>query len=263
MIGIIGTGNMGSALINGAVKVFGKEEVVFYDPIEEKRKNVSTEYGILACKNNTELVKICNVIVLAVKPQVVFNVLEEIRPSFGNDNKTVISIVAGLSIEKLATALDHKAEIVRVMPNTPALVGAGMSALAFADDFKGDRESTLKLFETVGETVVLPEKLINAAIVANGSSPAFVFVFIEALADGAVKYGIPRDKAYKMAAQTVLGSARLMMETGKHPGELKDAVCSPAGTTICGTAALEEYGFRNAVIKACDAVYDKAVELGK
>ncbi len=263
MIGIIGTGNMGGALILGALKTFGKENVVFYDTVQEKRQEISDKYEILACKDNTELVKMCNIIVLAVKPQVIFKVLDEIRPAFGSDIKTVISIAPGITIDALADALDHKAQIVRVMPNTPAMVFEGMSAIAFPDDFTGDRESALKLFGSVGRYTVLPESLMNAAVVANGSSPAFVFIFIEALADGAVKYGIPRAKAYEMAAQTVLGSAKLMLETGKCPAELKDAVCSPGGTTICGTAALEEFGLRNAVIKGCDAVYNKTVDLSK
>ncbi len=260
MIGIIGTGNMGSALINGAVKSFGEDKVVFFDTSEERRKMISNEYGITACKDNVELVKWCDIVVLAVKPQVIFKVIEEIRPYFGKENKTVISIAPGITIAKLSEAFDNNAQIVRVMPNTPAMVGEGMSAVSFPDDFNGDRENTLKLFDSVGRAVVLPENLMNAAVVANGSSPAFVFVFMEALADGAVKFGIPRDKAYEMVAQTVLGSARLMLETKKHPGELKDAVCSPGGTTICGTAALEEFGLRNAVIKGCEAVYEKTAK---
>ncbi len=263
MIGIIGTGNMGGALIAGAVKTFGKENVVFYDAAPEKRQKISDEYDILACRDNAELVKMCKIVVLAVKPQIIFKVLEEIRPYFGLENKTVVSIAPGITIEALSKALDNKAQIVRIMPNTPAMVFEGMSAIAFPDDFTGDKESVLKLFDSVGRSVVLPERLMNAAVVANGSSPAFVFIFIEALADGAVKYGIPRDLAYEMAAQTVLGSAKLMLETHKCPAELKDAVCSPGGTTICGTAALEEYGLRNAVIKGCDAVYERTAELAK
>ncbi|MCR5584794.1 MAG: pyrroline-5-carboxylate reductase [Lachnospiraceae bacterium] len=263
MIGIIGTGNMGSALINGAVKSFGEENVVFFDTSEDRRKQISNEYGITACKDNVELVKWCDIVVLAVKPQVIFKVIDEIKPYFGKENKTVISIAPGITIAKLKEAFDSKVQIVRVMPNTPAMVGEGMSAVSFPDDFNGDKENTLKLFDSVGRAVVLPESLMNAAVVANGSSPAFVFVFMEALADGAVKFGIPRDKAYEMVAQTVLGSAKLMLETKKHPGELKDAVCSPGGTTICGTAALEEFGLRNAVIKGCEAVYDKTQNFAK
>lgn len=263
MIGIIGTGNMGSALINGAVKTFGKDDTVFFDTSEERRKLISYEYGIMACKNNTELVKFSDIIVLAVKPQVIFNVLSEIKDAMLNTEKTVISIAPGITIGKLNEALGNNAQIVRVMPNTPAMVGAGMAAVAFSENFTGDRENTLKLFESVGRAVELPESLMDAAVVANGSSPAFVFMFIEAMADGAVKFGIPRNKAYEMVAQTVLGSAKLMLDTGKHPGELKDAVCSPGGTTICGTAALEENNFRGSILKACEAVYEKTTALGK
>ncbi len=263
MIGIIGTGNMGSALINGAVKAFGKDNVFFYDASEDKRKKISEEYGISPCRDNTELVNICDIVVLAVKPQVIFKVIEGIVPALKNDNTTVISIAPGISTERLNEAFCHKAQIVRVMPNTPAMVGEGMAAVTFAEGFKGKKEEALKLFNSVGRAVELPESLMNAAIVANGSSPAFVFMFIEAMADGAVKHGIPRDKAYEMVAQTVLGSAKLMLETGKHPGELKDQVCSPGGTTICGTAALEENNFRGSLIKACDAVMEKAEGFGK
>ncbi len=263
MIGIIGTGNMGSALISGAVKTFGEDKIVFYDSSEQKRKSISNQYGIAACKNNTELVKWCDIIVLAIKPQVFFSVIDEIKVAFDSSKKTVISIAPGITIAQIKEALGNKGEIVRVMPNTPAMVGAGMSAISFSDDFTGDKENALKLFDSVGRSVVLPESLMNAAVVANGSSPAFVFMFIEALADGAVKCGLPRDKAYEMVAQTVMGSAKLMLETKKHPGELKDAVCSPGGTTICGTAALEKNNFRGSVIEGCDAVFEKTQNFGK
>ncbi|MCR5823249.1 MAG: pyrroline-5-carboxylate reductase [Lachnospiraceae bacterium] len=263
MIGFIGTGKMGSALISGAIKVFGQEYTVFYDPSENTQKAVTEQYGITACHNNRDLVRRCDIIVLAVKPQILFKVLEEIKLAFDDEPRTVISIAPGITTAQISSALDHKAQVVRVMPNTPAMVGEGMCAISFAEGFKGDADSTMKLFNAVGRTVILHENLMNASVVANGSSPAFVFIFIEALADGAVKYGIPRDKAYEMAAQTVLGSAKLMLETGKTPAELKDAVCSPGGTTICGTAVLEENNFRGAVIKACDAVFEKTQNMEK
>ncbi len=260
MIGIIGTGNMGSALINGAIESFGANNVTFFDKDENKCSEIEKKYGIKRAENNNTLVNVSDMIVLAVKPQVFFDILAEIEPDVTGD-KTILSIAPGIEIKKIKEALGEKGEIVRIMPNTPAQVGAGMSAICFMEGFKGKKEDVMRLFDSVGMSVELPESLMNAAVVANGSSPAFVFMFIEAMADGAVKYGIPRATAYKMVAQTVLGSAEYLLKTGLHPGVLKDAVCSPGGTTICGVSALEEAGFRSALIKGCDAVYEKTVSM--
>lgn len=262
MIGIIGTGNMGSALIGGAVSAFGENNVTFFDKDEQKCADIERKYKIAKSESNKALAASCDMIVLAIKPQVFFTVLAEIE-AFVTDNKMILSIAPGIEIKKIKEALSGKGEIVRIMPNTPAQVGAGMSAICFMEGFKGRKEDVMRLFNSVGMSVELPEILMNAAVVANGSSPAFVFMFIEAMADGAVKYGIPRATAYEMVAQTVLGSAEYMLKTGKHPGELKDAVCSPGGTTIYGVSALEEAGFRNALIKGCDAVYEKTVSMNK
>ena len=155
-------------------------------------------------------------------------------------------------------------KIVRTMPNTPAMLGEGMTCISYSNEVtEVEKEVVRKLFLSVGKIEEIPEKLLNVAICANGSSPAFVYMFMEALADGVVKYGIPRDMAYRLVGQTVLGSAKMLLESGQHPGKLKDAVCSPGGTTIAGVAALEEYGLRNAVIKAADACYKKAEEMQK
>ena len=152
----------------------------------------------------------------------------------------------------------------RAMPNTPARLNEGMTCISYSDAVtEVEKEVVRKLFLSVGKIEEIPEKLMNAAICANGSSPAFVYMFMEALADGAVKYGIPRDLAYRLVGQTVLGSAKMLLETGEHPGSLKDAVCSPGGTTIAGVAALEEHGLRNAVLKSVDACYEKAENMNK
>jgi pyrroline-5-carboxylate reductase len=170
-----------------------------------------------------------------------------------------------VTVDYLSNETGGKTKIVRTMPNTPAMVFEGMTAICFgSNDFtEAEKQLVKDLFETVGKMVELPERLMDAAIVANGSSPAFVYIFMEALADGAVKFGIPRATAYEMVAQTVIGSAKMLLETGEHPGKLKDNVCSPGGTTIAGVAALEEAGFRNAIMKAADACYEKAVDLKK
>lgn len=265
MIGIIGLGNMGTPLIKGAVKVFGKENVTCCDVNSVRKAELSAELGIAPSDNNISLAEKCDTILFAIKPQVYDLVIDEIKDTIVNSaaKKTLISIAPGISTEYLSQCFEGNINVVRCMPNTPALVGEGMTAICFPDNFEGNKENVLSLLSTIGTYVELPEKLMNTATVASGSSPAYVYMFIEAMADGVVKYGIPRDIAYKMVAQTVLGSAKMVLETGIHPGALKDNVCSPGGTTICGVSALEEGGFRNSVIKACDAVYEKGNAFGK
>ena len=186
------------------------------------------------------------------------SVVEEIKSELTED-KLIITIAAGISIENMEEWLGDDLKIIRTMPNTPALVGQAMSAVC---PNKNVSEEELKycinIFESFGECEVLEEKYFDGFIAVAGSSPAYVFMFIEAMADGAVKLGIPRAKAYKMAAQSVLGSAKMVLETGKHPGELKDMVCSPAGTTIDAVVELEKLGFRNSVIQAMDKCAEKS-----
>ncbi len=259
MIGIIGLGNMGTPLVNGAVKVFGAGNVTCFDRNRETAEKLSGQLSITLSRSNSELAEKCETILLAVKPQVYDTVINEIKGPVisSSSKKTVISIAPGITTDHLLTQFENKANVVRLMPNTPAKIYEGMTAVCFGKDFSGNKNDIFELLDTVGTHVELPENLMNTATVASGSSPAFVYMFIEAMADGVVKYGIPRSVAYKMVAQTVLGSAKMVLETGDHPGKLKDDVCSPGGTTIAGVSALEEYGFRNAVIKACDMVYEK------
>lgn len=265
MLGVIGLGNMGTPLLKGAVKVFGKDKVTCWTRSEEKLARLSEELGITPSLNNVELCKNCDTILFAVKPQVYDTVISEIKGAVitSPEKKTIISIAPGISTDYLSECFNGNVNVVRCMPNTPALVCEGMTAVSFGEGFNGNKEQILELLSTVGSYVELPEKLMNTATVASGSSPAYVYMFIEAMADGVVKYGIPRETAYKMVAQTVLGSAKMVLETHCHPGELKDNVCSPGGTTICGVSALEENGFRNSIIKACDAVYEKGNAFGK
>lgn len=263
-IGFIGIGNMGYAMLNGAVRVWEKSELTYTDVSLNRMQYVQEQTGISFTKDSRTLVHNCRFLVLAIKPQYLSGVIDEIRDLLTKDN-ILVSILPGISIAFLKKEFGDKSRIVRAMPNTPAMVGEGMTAISFSEDIFSEQEKKMvfDFFSSFGAYEVLEERLMNAAVVASGSSPAYVYLFMEALADSAVKYGIPRDKAYRMAAQTVLGSAKMLLETKEHPGALKDQVCSPGGTTIAGVAALEEYGFRNAVIKAADKCYEKTVAFGK
>ncbi len=263
-IGFIGMGNMGSAMLNGMLKVFEPEELIFSRKNEEKGREFSIRTSVDYTKSNRECAAGVKYLILAVKPQFFPEVLEEIRAEIRED-QIIISIAAGVTIQDIKKKLGEKTRVVRAMPNTPALLGEGMTGVCFDEAVYSEAEMTVirKIFESFGKMQIIKENLMNAVICASGSSPAYVYMFIEALADGAVKYGLPRQAAYEMAAQTVLGAAKMVLETGEHPGVLKDKVCSPGGTTIAGVAALEEFGFRNAVIKACDKCYEKADSMSK
>ncbi len=265
MIGFIGTGNMGMPLISGAIEAFGHDNVIIHGKNERKNDEISCKSHIVCGSSNKEVVKLSELIILAIKPQVYDEVFAEIKETVltSTGKKTFVSLAPGRTCASIEEYFEGKVNVVRAMPNTPAQIKQGMTAISFSDSFDGKKDDVLKLFSCVGKSVCMPERLIDSSIVASGSSPAFVYMFIEALADGAVKYGIPREQAIQMAAQTVLGSARMVLESKEHPAILKDKVCSPGGTTICGVAALEEYGFRNAIIKACDATYEKASALKK
>ena len=211
--------------------------------------------------DNREVAKEADVLLLCVKPQVVSTVIAEIKEYVGEE-KLIISIVAGKSIQILQEAFGSPLKIVRTMPNTPALVGEGCTGISFSDKISDEEKKfVLELFNCVGKAEEVPEKLMDAVGGVSGSSPAFVFLFIEAMADGAVAAGMPRKQAYQFAAQAVLGSAKLMLETGKHPGELKDMVCSPGGTTIAGVKVLEEKGMRAAVMDAVLEAVEKSKKL--
>lgn len=264
LFGFIGAGNMGYPLIKATGNTFGTAEVVFTDASLERCQYVNNETQIPYLEENIEVVKQCKYLVLAVKPQFFPQVLDQIKTSVTKD-QIIISIAAGITIDKLKDSLGTATRVVRAMPNTPAMVGKGMTGISYSsDDFSGEEKKMIeRFFQSFGKYEVFDEKLMNAVICANGSSPAYVYLFIEALADSVVAYGIPRDKAYVLAAQTVLGAAAMVLETGEHPGKLKDQVCSPGGTTIAAVKALEEYGLRNAIMKATDACYEKAVSLTK
>ncbi|WP_252216685.1 pyrroline-5-carboxylate reductase [Clostridium sp. VAP41] len=259
-IGFIGCGNMGSSMVGGLINSgsFESKDIFVSTKTENSASNMKDKFNINASINNKDVVKNSNIIILSVKPYMFKDVINEIK-DYLTEDKLIISVAAGVTIENLEDLISKKHKIIRSMPNTPALVGEAMSAICpNANVSKEDMEVCKKVFESFGECVEISEKDFHAFIALCGSSPAYIFMFIEAMADGAVKLGIPRNKAYKMAAQSVLGSAKMVLDTRKHPGELKDAVCSPGGTTIDAVVELEKLGFRSSVIQAMDKCAEKS-----
>ncbi|MDY2698803.1 MAG: pyrroline-5-carboxylate reductase, partial [Lachnospiraceae bacterium] len=258
-LGFIGCGNMAGAIIGGIIKhnVCKKEEIIGSDPLEAGRKRVQENHGIQVTADNTEVVREADIVFLAVKPQYYEGVLDEIRDSV-KVGQIFISIAPGKTIAWIGEHLGETVKLVRTMPNTPALVGEGMTA-ACANTYvtEEEMEQVLQILSATGKVEVVPEHLMDVVVGVSGSSPAYVFMFIEAMADAAVAEGMPRDQAYRFAAQSVLGSAKMVLETGKHPGELKDMVCSPGGTTIAAVQELERTGFRSSIMEAMKVCADK------
>ncbi|MBW3542252.1 MAG: pyrroline-5-carboxylate reductase [Planctomycetes bacterium] len=263
-IGFIGAGRMATALARGliAAGVLSAERIVACDPLGDARLRFTEECGAAAVEAAGEVWTRSDVVVLAIKPQHVAEALAEGRPHTGFGH-LVISIAAGVRLSSLLSGLGEGVRLVRVMPNTPALVSAGASAFALGGA-AGDDDARLveRLFSTVGTVVQLPEHLLDAVTGLSGSGPAYVYQVIEALSDGGVLCGLPRDAATALAAQTVLGAARMVLETGEHPAALKDAVASPGGTTIAGLRELERGGLRSALIAAVEAATRRSQELG-
>ena len=250
-IGFIGCGNMASGMIRGilASNLAKAEELTASARTEESRKRIREELGI-RCASNEEIAASSDLLVLAVKPQNYEEVISRIR-SLVTDSVILVSIAPGKSLGWLKEKFGRDLKIVRAMPNTPALVGEGMSAVTPNELVTGpELDTVLALFKSFGSALTVPEKLLDVVTAVSGSSPAYVFLFIEAMADGAVALGMPRAEAYRFAAQAVLGSAKMVLETGMHPGQLKDMVCSPGGTTIEAVRVLEEKGLRSSVIEA-------------
>ncbi len=261
-IGFIGTGNMGSAMMKGCLSVFSADDLTFFEVSDEAAARTEADMNVKRSHSLTEMIANVNYIVMAVKPQVYPAVLASVKGKISK-KQVLISIAPSYSIQMLKDALGEEVRIVRAMPNTPAMVLEGMSGVCFSEDVFTEEEKTVisAYFTSFGKMEIVPEHLMNAVTVASGSSPAFVYMFIEALADSAVRYGMPRDKAVTFAAQAVMGSAKMVLETKEHPGKLKDNVCSPGGTTIDGVAVLERKGMRSAVIDACEAVYNKCTSM--
>jgi len=264
-IGFLGAGKMATALAKGFVRaeIAFPKEITASDPHPGARKNFSSEVGAKTCAVNLDVAQSANILILATKPDQVAPVLAEISSAF-TKNHLLISIAAGVTIAKLETALPAGSRVIRVMPNTPALVGAGASAFALGKNASvADAELAKKLLSAVGVAFQVKENLLDAVTGLSGSGPAYVYQFIEALSDGGVAAGLPRDIATKLAAQTVLGGAKMVLETGEHPGALKDQVTSPGGTTIEGLHALEKGKLRATVISAVRAATEKSKKLGQ
>jgi pyrroline-5-carboxylate reductase len=264
-VGFIGSGNMGEALIKGltAASVVPNKMILASDVRGDRLKELGDTYGIQLVSDNLELVRASDVVIMAVKPQIMGPVLREIAPVFTR-RKLMISVAAGVSTETIRAAVGKEGRLIRVMPNAAALVLEGATAIAKADGLEPeDMEVASEIFSAVGRVVVLDEHLMDAVTGLSGSGPAYVAVVIESLADGGVKMGLDRATAMTLAIQTVLGAARLLLATHLHPGALKDMVSSPGGTTIAGIAALEEGGIRTTFIKAVERATQRSKELGR
>jgi len=259
-IGFIGCGNMASAIMGGIIKnhVFAPEAVYGTDVLPAACEKVAEKFGIQIASGNVDLAKAVDIIVLAVKPQYYQPVIEEIKDVITAE-QLVMTIAPGKTLEWLGSLFGKPVKIVRTMPNTPAMVGKGMTAMCH-NDLVGEAELEVagRILSGIGEYEIVGEHLMDAVVGVSGSSPAYVFMFIEAMADAAVMGGMPRQQAYKFAAQAVEGSAAMVRELGRHPGDLKDMVCSPAGTTIEAVAVLEDKGFRSAVIEAMRVCMEKS-----
>lgn len=263
-IGFIGAGRMATALAAGltAAGITPASAIIAGDVWAEGRERFAAATGARVTDANSEVLTEADVIFLAVKPQIMPAVLAEIHDS-AQERHLLISIAAGVSLETLVSVLGSQTRLVRVMPNTPCLVGESASGFALGGAASAaDGELVKKLFSAVGVAVEVPETLLDAVTGLSGSGPAYAYMMIEALSDGGVRMGLPRDIATRLAAQTLLGAAKMVLETGEHPGALKDAVTSPGGTTIAGLHALEAGGFRGTVMSAVEAATRRARELG-
>lgn len=265
-VGLIGAGNMGSAILRGmlAADYLRPTDIAVCDVSRRKLEELSRELPNVTYVNNArELASLCQMVILAVKPNYLRSVIDDIRGDL--QGKAVISIAAGWTVEMLEKALHSTdATCLRAMPNTPAMVGEGMTAICDDSTFsKEDFAFAKGIFDACGRTVILPERLFDGVIAISGSSPAYAFMMIEAMADAGVKEGLPRACAYEMAAQSLLGSALMVLQSGTHPASLKDAVCSPGGTTIEAVEMLEKRGFRAAIMEAMNACAEKSREMSK
>ncbi|HEY2415824.1 MAG TPA: pyrroline-5-carboxylate reductase [Pirellulaceae bacterium] len=264
-IGFIGAGQMAKALAQGFMTtgLVPGERIIACDPVPAARDSFANAIsGAIIASTNAQVVAQANVVVLAVKPQSMSVVFNDLAGKCGAE-KLIVSIAAGVPLAKLTSGLKTE-RVARVMPNTPALIGKGASAYALAAGASAaDGQLVGQLLGAVGQAFLVDEKHLDAVTGLSGSGPAYVYIMIEALADGGVKMGLPRDVALALAAQTVRGAAEMVLTTGEHPAELKDKVASPGGTTIAGLAALEDHGFRAALIAAVEAATKRSIELGK
>ena len=259
-VGFIGCGNMGQAMLSGMLES-GKvtvEDVIVSAKTQATKQKLEKEYGVVIAEHNIEVVKQAQYVILAVKPQYYENVLNEVRSAI-TEQTILISIAPGKTFEWFEDKVGKSFKVVRAMPNTPSLVKEGMMGLCGNPQVTvTELDAICELCQGFSKTEIVPEHLMDVVTAVSGSSPAYVFMFIEAMADAAVEGGMPRGQAYTFAAQAVMGSAKMVLETGKHPGELKDMVCSPGGTTIQAVRVLEEKGMRASVMDAMKACLDKS-----
>ncbi|WP_342430059.1 pyrroline-5-carboxylate reductase [Neobacillus sp. FSL H8-0543] len=262
-IGFIGAGKMAEAMINGILEsnLIPKENIMASALTNKTIEKINNTYGISTTADNKEVSRFADILILAVKPNLHEKVIEELK----NDMKKetiVITIAAGITLEDVERAFAYKIKAIRTMPNTPSLVREGMTVIC-PNDYINEAEikEVERLFQCFGKTERLEEKLMDAIPAISGSSPAYVYILIEALADGGVKQGIPRDKAYRLASQAVLGAAKMVLETEIHPGALKDNVCTPGGATIEAVTTLEKKQFRGAVLAAMESCTSKVKSL--
>lgn len=254
-LGFIGTGNMAGAILKGIIRsgLIRPDEIIGSDTLPSGREHIRKTYGIHVTPENTQAAQQAEMLFLSVKPQFYPAVISEIRDVVRKE-QLIITIAPGKTLAWLEEQFGKKVKIVRTMPNTPAMAGEGMTAVcpnSCVD--KEELKYVMQILDTIGKTEIVEERLMDAVVSVSGSSPAYVFMMIEAMADAAVAEGMPRPQAYRFAAQAVYGSAKMVLETGKHPGELKDMVCSPAGTTIEAVRILEQKGFRSALMEAMKA----------
>jgi len=259
-LGFIGCGNMASAIMGGIISngLMDANDIIGADVFAPSREKVKANLGIQIAENNKEVVEKAEAFVLSIKPQYYEEVINEIKDSVKED-QLIITLAPGKTLAWLEEKFGKSVKIVRTMPNTPAMVQEGMTAACpNANVAAEELEYVLTILRAFGDAEVVPEKMIDAVVAVSGSSPAYVYMMIEAMADAAVAEGMPRQQAYKFAAKAVMGSAKMVLETGKHPGELKDMVCSPAGTTIEAVKVLEETGFRGSIMQAMEVCAEKS-----
>lgn len=262
-IGFIGLGNMASAIIGGIIKkgVFAPEDIIGADAFPAANDRAKAAFGLEIAPDNRAVAEKADLMILSVKPQFYADVIADIKDAV-NDSKIVITIAPGKTLSWLTGQFGKEVKLVRCMPNTPALVLEGCTAVCPNKNVtKEEQQLVMKILNSFGKASIVSENLMDVVVGISGSSPAYVFMFIEALADAAVEEGMPRAQAYEFAAQAVFGSAKMMLELKKHPGELKDMVCSPAGTTIQAVKVLEEKGFRASIMDATVACIEKSRSL--
>jgi pyrroline-5-carboxylate reductase len=264
-IGVIGTGNMGESLISGLIYARSSvpKNIICSDVRKEKLKSVKDAYGVVTTTSNIDVVKASEIVIYAIKPQIMASILRE-TASHLDMSKVIISIAAGVPLAAIESCLNKDLRLIRVMPNIAASVKEGAAAIAAGKHAsKGDLKLATAVFDSVGKSIIIEEEFMDAITGLSGNGPAYIFLIVDALADAGVKMGLAREDALLLSAQSVLGAAKLLLETGEHPGKLKDRVTSPGGTAIAALHTLEEGGLRTTLINAVEVGTNRSKELGE